>query len=465
MIVMTHTGGNGSMLPVDLDQLRNLLRPHIVALKDTGTHATLPQICAELGLPAPAPDGYKGTKMAASFEEVKDADLPRLAERFLEIRQPAASARNEIQDVLWADSPFTIPKRFRREVARALEREEHYLNARGFDRLLNRLWILGDDLWESFGVTDYSLRTLIEKHVHRNPQDWSAEYLFDQLGAFDASDKRFALFIEGLASADVRPDEAVQRRFVELVNGPLRACGVELRETDIEGGYPVFNIVSLREGSAGRVKNIIFASSEKPDLRFRDAVSNDVEIVTNADKVLVYDRPIPIEGLRWRDLQQWWSETQGIKNDDAAKEALYRRLRESLPDNSPPQTALFKGFYSAFPGSIPDLPALLPEVWLHWDPKTVAQRGQDALLRFRMDFLLLLPYGTRVVIEVDGMHHYASGERANPERYANIMAADRDLKLAGYHVFRFGASELMPTSNPDTAKAFFAALFKRFGVL
>ena len=46
-----------------------------------------------------------------------------------------------------------------------------------------------------------------------------------------------------------------------------------------------------------------------------------------------------------------------------------------------------------FGEAIPDLPALLPEVWLHWDPQTVSERGREALLRFRMDFLLLLPGG------------------------------------------------------------------------
>jgi hypothetical protein len=34
----------------------------------------------------------------------------------------------------------------------------------------------------------------------------------------------------------------------------------------------------------------------KPDLRFRDAVNNDIEIVTGADQVLVYDRPINAGG-------------------------------------------------------------------------------------------------------------------------------------------------------------------------
>jgi very-short-patch-repair endonuclease len=68
----------------------------------------------------------------------------------------------------------------------------------------------------------------------------------------------------------------------------------------------------------------------------------------------------------------------------------------------------------------------------------------DALLRFRMDFLLLLPHGQRVVLEVDGSHHYASpdGRRPDPARYADGVRGDRDLKLAGYEVFRFGATEV-----------------------
>ncbi|HZF10526.1 MAG TPA: hypothetical protein VFE33_17200 [Thermoanaerobaculia bacterium] len=127
----------------------------------------------------------------------------------------------------------------------------------------------------------------MDRHVHRNPGDWSAEDLFDRLGAFSASDRRFALFLEGLASSEVRPDEAAQRRFVQVVNGPLRECGVELRETDSEGGYPVFTIVSTGGAPLGRPKNLIFASSVKPDLRFRDAVNNDIEIVGDSARGMV----------------------------------------------------------------------------------------------------------------------------------------------------------------------------------
>jgi very-short-patch-repair endonuclease len=116
---------------------------------------------------------------------------------------------------------------------------------------------------------------------------------------------------------------------------------------------------------------------------------------------------------------------------------------------------------------VPGLPALLPEVWLHWDPKTVRERGAAALLGHRMDFLLLLPHDRRVILEVDGSHHYAShdGTRPSPARYAAMARADRDLKLSGYEVFRFGAAEL---TDPDSARSlletFFADLFRPFGV-
>jgi very-short-patch-repair endonuclease len=83
-----------------------------------------------------------------------------------------------------------------------------------------------------------------------------------------------------------------------------------------------------------------------------------------------------------------------------------------------------------------------------------------------MDFLLLLPQGQRVVLEVDGSHHYAdpSGQ-ADPASYADGARGDRDLKLAGYEVFRFGGVELQDRERArDLLTQFFADLFRRFGV-
>lgn len=453
---------------MDFVRIRELLGPHVIALGDTYTHISMPAICERLGLPSLRSEGTKREKITASFSELPNEELPFVAKQLLELNRLGPSLRNQIQDLIWADlaSP-EIPKRLRREVARGLTCDDLYMDGTRFDSLLERLWVLDDDdtfNW-SFGAVGHSLRAEIHQHVHRNRGDWSPEELFDKLGAFEASNKRFAMFLEGLASSDVRPDEGAQLRFVGLVNEVLRRCGIELRESDTDGGYPVFAVVWTHTSTLGRPKNLIFASSVKPDLRFRDAVNNDIEIVTNADKVLVYDRPIPSDGLRWRDLQAWWSETHKFVDDEHAKKTLYGRLRDSLPESSPPQLLLFDAFYKGFGAAVPNLPALLPEVWLHWDPKTVKERGPDALARFRMDFLLLLPQGVRVVVEVDGKQHYAQSDgTADTAKYAKMVEADRMLKLAGYQVFRFGAQELVGIEGHRVVKDFFDALFNRFGV-
>ena len=65
-----------------------------------------------------------------------------------------------------------------------------------------------------------------------------------------------------------------------------------------------------------------------------------------------------------------------------------------------------------------------------------------------MNFLLLLPHRRRVVLEIDGVQHYADREgRACPERYAEMVAADRELRLAGYEVYRFGGYEITNRSH------------------
>jgi very-short-patch-repair endonuclease len=438
-----------------------MLRPLILGLKDSGTHIELPTICDRLGLPSPDGGGSKRERMQASFDALPDSGLVVVAQAYLRLHCRSARERTQIEEILWSDDVGpSIPKRFRRELARALSAEDLYLDADRFDELLERLWIL--DEFEYLGPIPSALRDKIKRHIHDNPGDWSPEKLFDELGAYECSDKRFRMFLEGLASADVRPDEAEQRRWVALANDRLRLCGAELREVATDGGYPAFAVVAAGARGSGRPKNVIFASPVKPDLRLRDAVNNDIEIVTHADEVLVYDRSVGPEGLRWQDLQTWWADREGIDAPDEAKRTLYHRLLAAIPKESPPQILLFKAFFKAFKSQVPSLPALLPEVWLHWDHKTVAERGAEALTRFRMDFLLLLPFDVRIVVEVDGKHHYADAAgRASPERYATMMSADRELRLAGYEVYRFGAVELTGDDAEARVQEFFVSLLAR----
>jgi very-short-patch-repair endonuclease len=452
---------------MDLVELREAVGMAIQGLT-AYPHTVLDEVFERLGLPPSG--GTKRERVSQSLAALSDADLPMVAERILTSQdlQLDAATRNAIEDVLWAaQDAYEIPKRTRREIARDLDLADLVYDADRFRALLERWWVLGDDPFvRMLTGAPTGLAADIERHVFRNPGDWSTEDLFDRLGAFDAYDTRFARFLEGLVSADVVPDEPSQQHIVNIVNRHLRSVGTELHETEPDGGYPVFIIVSTQAARARRPKNLIFASLAKPDIRLASAVDNDIENAGKADDVLIYDRPISSDGIRWRDLQEWWKDAKQITDDDEAKRSLYRRLVRSLPGNSPPQRNLFDLYHEIHGSAVPDLPALLPEIWLHWDHKTVRERGRGALQRFRMDFLLLLPHGQRVVLEVDGSHHFTRPDGSpDPAKYADEVRGDRDLKLRGYEVFRFGATELQDCEHARTLlQQFFSDLFRRFHV-
>jgi very-short-patch-repair endonuclease len=77
-----------------------------------------------------------------------------------------------------------------------------------------------------------------------------------------------------------------------------------------------------------------------------------------------------------------------------------------------------------------------------------------------MDFLLLLPHGRRVVLEVDGAHHHRTAAA-----YADTVRGDRELKLTGADVYRFGAAELsdLPRARP-VMEIFFTDLFDAYEI-
>jgi very-short-patch-repair endonuclease len=444
---------------MDYSPLRRKLRDLIGGLKDHATHDRLPDLCEQLGLPSPDTGPSKRDRLYACVDTAADADLAGVAKAYLSGFRPSAEIRNEVQELVWELSPSPeVPVRFRREVAQALEGERLYLRSNAFMDLPEGLFIL-EDPFDFFTPSPRNLKWKIKQWIIDN-DDWSADDLFDNLGAYTCSDKRFLLLMEGLTSSEVRPDVEQQNKFAVMLNGALKPCQVELQETGTAGGYPVFTAVAVGRGVRTTPKNLIFASKVKPDLRFSDAINNDVEVVTGRDDVLIYGRQIGPEGLSWKDLQAWWETSSGVTGEEA-KKSLYKRLLSCLPDNSPPQRLLFESYFKHFKHAIPRLPALLPEVWLHWDPKTVQERGKDALLRFRMDFLMLLPNGVRVVLEVDGKQHYASADsKADPDKYAAMAAADRDLRLSGYDVYRFGAKEFMPTNAPAMVGEFFERVFR-----
>ena len=83
----------------------------------------------------------------------------------------------------------------------------------------------------------------------------------------------------------------------------------------------------------------------------------------------------------------------------------------------------------------------------------------------RMDFLMLLPNGIRVVIEIDGKQHYSEGDISSPKLYAEMMVDTRELQLKGYEVYRFGGYEFMDSQQmKQTVRDFFEMLFKKYSI-
>ena len=220
-------------------------------------------------------------------------------------------------------------------------------------------------------------------------------------------------------------------------------------------------------GVDGELKNLIFAAhGPKPRIVLKDAINNIIDIVEHGDRCLVYDRPLAAAGLSWGELVSWWSKTPyGAGAGAEPDRSLYRRLLLSL--DSEPEKVLFKAYGSRYGQPHADeLPALIPQVYLHYDPYTIRELGGrdgQVLARQRMDFLLVLPDRSRVVIEIDGKQHYADGNTASPRRYAEMVREDRRLRLTGYEVYRWGGAELMPddTSAPRRVAAFFDELLER----
>lgn len=455
-------------LAFDALGLRKILRQIIVDPRFCG-HVDIPNRCKELGMPDPPPmDGYsKRQRLETAFNALRDDQLSDVAARLLRLYPQPPSTRNEIQDIIWASSA-EVPKKLRREISESIPPENLFGDAKAFDRLLQELWVM--EHATSFGN---NLSHVVQRHVHDNPGDLSTTELFELLGALTCPSARFVRFLEGLVSGDVQPDERAQHALVKTINARLIANSLELREAGKSDGYAVYRLVADAPG-LGRVKQVIFGYHVKPDLRIRDAISNDIEIVGNADYYLVYDRPIESHGLIWDDLFAWWYEKRGSSGLEDRK-ALLKRLSDTLvPIDSPPQRLFLDVYLKTVCRGKPKMPALLPEVWLHWDHKTYAERGLDGLQRQRMDFLLLLPGGVRVVIEVDGVQHYSNKEGgrdiASPSDYAQMVSADRDLRLMGYEVYRFGGAELhIPRANDETrvrevrdlVEKFFARLFAK----
>ncbi|GIF08860.1 AbiJ-related protein [Actinoplanes siamensis] len=302
----------------------------------------------------------------------------------------------------------------------------------------------------------------IWQHRVNNPSDWPDNWIFtdERFGLADNDEALLAFLVEML-HPEVRTHLAEVEQLRDFLNSVLVHDGYEIVQVDAISGAPIFDYRLIGSGVRGSMKNLIFAAvGHKPEIVLDDALNNDLRIVRNAENCLVYDRTLGSRGLTWADLTDWWAEQQGTAGAPTRELflSLCQRLDRSLANDA--ERRIMRTYIDRSLRLGPTIPALIPQVYLHYDPRTASQRRTPGPLpRQRMDFLLLLPGRARVVIECDGKQHYADDNgHADPRRYAEMVAEDRELRLKGYEVYRFGGAEL---TNDRAAERLLSAFFDR----
>ncbi|NTB05438.1 hypothetical protein [Agrobacterium tumefaciens] len=430
------------------------IRTLFVSLLQGMTHTQLSEEPSRIaGLVVPSEDGLsKRQRIDMALSPLSEAQLAQFALKF-------AAHRGDVdldeagRKVLEAGDP-PLSQITRRDVGRAFG--DDLAGERSTVEMVGRFFPLSSPLDDFLGSNGRSLRDRVDRHMDQNPGDWSVEHLFGEIGAFDCSRARFAALVEEAVHPLSRSGDD-QLQMIGAINKILERDGYELAQESELSGHPIFGFRAIVRGVGGRPKNLIFASrGKKPEIGFADAINNDIVILSGEESCLVYDRPIGSNGLRWSELVDWWSDV--TPGGNAA--SLGARLQESLASEA--ERRLFAGYFKAFRSDLGEaLPALLPQVYLHYDPAVVKTlRHRLPLPRQRMDFLLLLPGRQRVVVEVDGQHHFAEKDRPSLKIYAEMVSADRELRLAGYEVYRFGANELVGAGAETRVTDFFEKLFR-----
>lgn len=276
---------------------------------------------------------------------------------------------------------------------------------------------------------------------------------------YEILDSQFFTFLEQLVHPIIRNEEDAEL-YLKVINPIIAKDDFELIQSSFVSGRPIYKVIQ-RKGVKGFVKNLIFASkSYKPEIVIKDALNNDLRIVKNEDSCLVYNRSIPSGGLKWIDLVDWWADKNNSEKDGELAKELFNRLNESL--DSKPEKDFFKTYYFHYKEKLNrNLPALIPQVYLHYDPYTIRKHGIQYLLRQRMDFLMLFSNSKRVVIEIDGKQHYSNGNVSSPKLYSEMLKLDRELRFLNYDVYRLGGYELTYEME-NTTLSFFDSLLEKY---
>lgn len=216
---------------------------------------------------------------------------------------------------------------------------------------------------------------------------------------------------------------------------------------------PIFSI--RKYATFNEPKYLFFGvSKEKPDIRIKDVIDGNLDIV-NQDDIIVYDEEIK-GSLTYRDFNLWWQKNR--------KKYSWYRLEEQLQ----PRELKVQNFYKQHYAMNEDNPILIPQVYLHYDPKNKQERQKckinETMIFQRMDFLILYN-NRRIIIEIDGQSHFETNNRIDLTKYSKQVEYDRTMKFLGYEIFRLCNYEIDSCDYEKTLEVFFSNLYRYLGII
>ncbi len=434
--------------------LRTAIANHI----SCGTWKEITETCERLGLSTPPEQEEKRSKHAYAYDSLEGTP----PEDYLNIAIGLYNERRD-DDLRRAIVPL-VPKQIQRDVRRRIIEELTYLQSIRGQFLQGTL--SPSDFLERTGCQP-SLDTLLFSLYGMGKQP-ERDITPNLTPLLEETDDTFLDFLRLVLHPTTRFERGQQSQnllflgeLVVAINKHLPSSGFRIKKTGALGSDPLFEPVAIRV-NPDEVRCVIFAAAEeKPDIVIADVLSLDVAVHRRvASKYLVYQTAITGEGLRWNHLTTWWAELNGESVSDDLSRALYGRLAGGL--QSEHERNLLYAYCKGHPITEGSWPALLPQFYLRWDPFS----GRAVKVPQRYDFLLLLPNGVRIVLEIDGIQHYAVKSEglwnASSDAYRKTVADTRELTLMGYEVYRFAASELATREYADVlVREFFPRLFER----
>ena len=322
----------------------------------------------------------------------------------------------------------------------------------------------------------------IARHCDSFPGDWGDDAgMFDVVDILHWSDQDFLYFCQEYVNPvfnryiwdDEQEDRVnLQQSCADAINLYLTDCGYELKPINRIGDKIEFELEELT-GVKGKIHNIVFAATRKPEILLTDVLNHTVQIPVDESKYLLYDREVSTAGLTWGELLQWYNE-----NHSSTEVSLVDRLQEAVKNcGSPIEEQFFNCYLDVINAFGDTIPALLPQVYLYYDSKVQRERTIKIFDHQCMDFLMLFSGSQRVVIELDGIQHYSDGSVecpgylyplpvASTSKYASMVSAQREMTLAGYEVYRFGGYEFQNIEEAHSMIVqFFTDLLSKNGVI